>query len=406
MKILLVHQYYNTPETGGPLRSFYLARGLSLHGHEVHVITSNAGKSTQPIETEYTVHYLPVYYDNHLGFVSRLMAFTRFAWLAYNKALTIDGIDLCYAISTPLTVGWVARKLKSVRNIPYVFEVGDLWPEAPVQMGVLKTRLLIKAARRFEKGIYDNAEGLVALSPGIKNGILKSTTLSKVTVIPNMSDCRYYQLEPKDARLQSKFGVSKKLVVTYFGAAGRANHLEYLVEAAKYAKHTNSRLHFLIVAYGSELSRIKKLARSYELNNLDFLEYRNRDALRQVLNVTDVVYVSYADIPVLATGSPNKFFDGLAAGKLMVVNFKGWLKHIAEQHHFGYYVDPEKPEMLTELLTPLEQNREELLKYQNNARLIAETFFSRGLAVQKLLKFLSREDQPAVTEPEVYTLTA
>jgi hypothetical protein len=124
------------------------------------------------------------------------------------------------------------------------------------------------------------------------------------------------------------------------------------------------------------------------------------------LNVTDAVYVSYADVPVLATGSPNKYFDGLAAGKLMLINFKGWLKNITESHELGFYVDPTRPEVVSELMGPIALNRANLLKSQKKARAIAETYFSRELAVQKLLKSIDNEHQMVVNGFEVYTLTA
>ena len=172
MKVLIIHQYFNTPHSGGPLRSYYLARGLKSFGHEIEIITSHNQKTRLQKEIgDFKVHYLPVFYDNKLGFIRRILAFLKFAWLAYRKAITIDKIDLCYAISTPLTTGWVARKLKRRLGIPYVFEVGDLWPEAPVQMGVIKWPWLVSIIRRFEKSVYSNAEQLVALSPGIKEGI-------------------------------------------------------------------------------------------------------------------------------------------------------------------------------------------------------------------------------------------
>ena len=195
MKILIIHQYFNTPQTGGPLRSYYLAQGLASCGHEVEIITSHNHKNRLQREINgFTVHYLPVFYDNALGFTRRVIAFLKFAWMAYRKALTLDKIDLCYAISTPLTTGWVAKKLKLRCNIPYIFEVGDLWPEAPVQMGVIKSPWLIDALRRFEKSIYRQAKHLVALSPGIKEGIIKTCPQKIVTVIPNMSDCKFYSL--------------------------------------------------------------------------------------------------------------------------------------------------------------------------------------------------------------------
>ena len=139
MKILIIHQYFNTPHSGGPLRSYYLAHGLKSNGQQVEIITAHNQNATEVKQIDgITVHYLPVYYDNRLGFLRRIVAFFRFARLPYKKALEIPGIDLCYAISTPLSVGWIARKLKQVKGIPYIFEVGDLWPEAPIQMGVVK----------------------------------------------------------------------------------------------------------------------------------------------------------------------------------------------------------------------------------------------------------------------------
>lgn len=406
MKILIVHQYYNTPETGGPLRSYYLAKGLVQHGYEVEVITACNGSAKHTNHSGFKVHYLPVSYDNHMGFASRVSAFARFAWLAYKKALTIQGISICYTISTPLSVGWVAKKLKAARNIPYIFEVGDLWPEAPVQMGVLKQPWVINAIRRFEKSIYAGAKGVVALSPGIKKGVLNSEPKSTVTVVPNMADCQFFQMDAKNPQWENQFGVVGKMVVSYFGAAGRANHLEYLVDAAKVARVKNPQLHFLVVAYGSELKKIKTLAKAYGLDNLSFHDYRNRSELREIINVTDVVYVSYANVPILTTGSPNKFFDGLAAGKLLVVNFEGWLKQMVEKHQLGFYVNPEAPESLTEVLTPLVDNPSKLLLHQQNSRLIAETFFSRSLAIQNLVKFIDEESYAPIKESEVYTLTA
>ena len=327
------------------------------------------------------------------------MAFIRFARLAYRKAKLIPKLDLCYAMSTPLSVGWVAKRLKKTKGIPYIFEVGDLWPEAPIQMGVVKSSLAIQQLRKFEKSVYQDADSVVALSPGIRDGIRRSSPGSSVSIIPNMSDCQFYQIEAKDPQLELRFGVNDKTVVTYFGAAGRANHLEYFIEAAKASVEVNQSLHFLVAAAGSELNRIQNLASQYALNNLTFLPYCNRSELKKILNITDAVYVSYADVPVLATGSPNKYFDGLAAGKLMLVNFSGWLREITERHGLGYYVDPKQPIMLAKKLDVVIKDPAVLQKTQQNARMVAETFFSRALAVQKLLRTIGDEyvDLPKVT---------
>ena len=52
--------------------------------------------------------------------------------LVSKKTRTIKDVDICYATSTPLTIGLSALKIKKELGIPYYFEVRDLWPEAPV----------------------------------------------------------------------------------------------------------------------------------------------------------------------------------------------------------------------------------------------------------------------------------
>ena len=40
MRILYLHQYFNTPEMSGGTRSYEMARRMVAEGHEVHIITS------------------------------------------------------------------------------------------------------------------------------------------------------------------------------------------------------------------------------------------------------------------------------------------------------------------------------------------------------------------------------
>ena len=53
------------------------------------------------------------------------------------------------------------------------------------------------------------------------------------------------------------------------------------------------------------------------------------------MNVTDATFICYKPVPILETGSPNKYFDGLARGKLILVNFGGWIKEEIEAKRCG-----------------------------------------------------------------------
>ena len=407
MKILYIHQYFKTPEEGGSIRSYYLAKGLVDNGYEVEMITSYNGKRYKK-ETiaGIKVHYLPVYYDNSLGFWSRVSAFLKFIYATLRLIPTIQRPDICYAMSTPLTVGIIALWIKKRYGIPYYFEIGDLWPEAPIQMGFIRNPVVKYCLYWLEKTIYQRADKIIALSPGIRDSIESVVPEKDVYMIPNMADCSFFNMECKDSRFEETFQVKDKFVISYIGAAGKANHLEYLVEAAfACQQHGNLPVQFLVAASGSELERIKNMAQQKSLKNINFLPFQSKAGLKKMLNITDAIFISYADFPVLQTGSPNKYFDALAAGKLVILNTSGWLREITELNKCGFYYNPNENSFLRKLM-PYVGDSNLLFSSQKNARQVAEQYYSKELQIQKLLKVFNKSHQMKVKDDSAYILTA
>lgn len=389
MKVLYIHQYFRTPEEGGAIRSYYLAKGMVDNGIDVELITSHNKPYEEIKDIEgIKVHYLPVFYDNNLGFGKRILAFYKFMRLVRKKAREIKNIDVCYATSTPLTIGLSALKIKREFGIPYYFEVRDLWPEAPVQLGVIKSRFLKSYLEWLEKKVYKHADKIIALSPGIKEQIEWRQPHKIVEVIPNMSDVDFFRPETKTPELESLFDVKHKMVISYFGAIGASNHLEYLLAAANASLKANLPIVFLIIGIGSQTDKLKYLVKHFDLTNVRFIQFQNKHNLKRLLNVTDAAYVSFAKKPILETNSPNKFFDALASGKLIITNTKGWVKDICEKNNCGFYYDPNKPEEFVIQIQRFLQEKYQLQKFQLNARFVGETQFSRNAQVQKLMAIL------------------
>jgi glycosyltransferase involved in cell wall biosynthesis len=389
MKVIYIHQYFRTPQEGGAIRSYYLAKGLVENGIEVELITSYNKKSADfKVIDGIKVHYLPVFYENEQGFLSRLVAFFKFMYLAKKKAKEIGQADIVYATSTPLTIGLIALKIKQQLKIPYYFEVRDLWPEAPFQMGIIKNKYLKKYLKSLERKVYKHAEKIVALSPGIKAIIQSENPELEVEVIPNMSDVDFFVPEHKHPDLEELFDVKDKFVVSYFGAIGLSNHLEFLLAAANATLKTDLPVVFFIIGRGSELNKLKYLTKHFDLSNVRFLDFQNKYNLKRILNVTDAAYVSFAARPILETNSPNKFFDALASGKLIITNTRGWVTEICEANSCGFYYDPDQPEHFVEQLTPFVQNRVQLEVFQSSAREVGETQFARDTQVRKLVTLL------------------
>jgi glycosyltransferase involved in cell wall biosynthesis len=378
VKVLLLHQHFNTPEKGGAIRSYYLATALVAKGIQVTVIAAHNEKTyRKEIIENIEVHYLPVAYDNRFGFIARSNAFMKYVNWAVKLAGQFRDVDYCYAISVPLTVGLAAIWIKMRYKIRYIFEVGDLWPEAPIQLGFINNFVFAQALYALEKRIYKSAHAVVALSPAIKSAIEKKVPGKTVHLIPNMADCDFYHPEVKDPALENKFGVQGKLVVSYIGAIGVANGLDSFLECVNASRKAQLPVHFFMCGDGAELDRLKNHVQTLGLVNLTFLDFRNRDGVKELLNITDAAFISFKQVPILETGSPNKFFDGLAAGKLIIINFGGWIKQEIEATQCGFYYNPQHPMEFVKKLSAYLYEGGLLESAQTASRKLGEEKYSR-----------------------------
>ena len=406
-KLLYIHQYFKTPQEGGAIRSYYLAKGLVDKGYEVEMITShNETYYQEKFIDGIKVHYLPVPYRNEMGTVKRIMSFIKFVRKAKKLAKRLGRFERAYITSTPLTVGSIGLYLKKHLGLPFIFEVRDLWPKAPVEMGVFKNPLIIKLLYRYESRIYEQADKIVALSPGMRDWIKKVVPEKDVYMIPNMADCEFFSQELKDPKLMKFYHAEKPFVITYVGSIGMTNHLEFMLDIAEESKTRELNIDFKIVGQGSRVRDIKNLIRKKELSNVELISHQSKEGVRRILNVTDATYVCFNKMPVLSTNSPNKLFDSLASGKLTIVNTKGWTKDLVEKYKCGFYADPLKPKDFIAQLMPFLSEKDKLDGYKNNAREIAENLYSKRLQIEKLEGVLDNQHQIRISEDEVYILTA
>ena len=389
---MFLHQHFKTPSTGGALRSYYLAKALVDRNIRVTVITGYSGNTLKSEKIEgIEVYFLPVPYDNRFGFWKRSVSFLKYNIRAVNLAATIQDIDICYAISVPLTIGVAAYWLKQRYRIKYVFEVGDLWPEAPIQMGFVNNYLFKQVLYGLEKFVYKHAAAIVALSPAIQNSIEKKAPGKTVYLVPNMADTEFYRPAEKNESLLNKFGIPRKFVISYIGAIGLANGLDFYIECARASKQADLPVHFILCGDGALLNYFQRIVKQYQLSNFTILSFQDRQGVQDIMSVTDATFICYKPLPILETGSPNKYFDGLAAGKLIAINFGGWIKQEIEAEHCGIFIDPRDPTNFVRKLEPFVAVSSKLKECQQASRSLAESKYSRKILSEKFVEILMSE---------------
>jgi len=382
MKILYIHQYFKVPSEPGGTRSYWIAKELIKNGHQVTMITANpkaiVAKEVKSIDG-IKVIYLKEDYAQGMNIAKRMKAFLGFVFKSTREAFRENGVDLVIATSTPLTIGIPALLLKWFRGRKYVFEVRDLWPEVPIQMGAINNPLLIRAARYFEKTIYKNAEHVIALSPGMRDGVVKYIPKERTSMIPNMSKVTEFFPRKRNLQLMRQLGLKEETFkLIHFGALGVANGIETILDAAKLIKNDSS-IQFVFLGGGSTEKELMSICKKEGLDNVVFLPRTPMKETSEIVNFCDVSLVSFKDLPILYTNSPNKLFDSLSAGKPIIVNSAGWTKDMVEQCDCGYYVNPAIPSQLVDKIIHLKNDDEVLERMGANSRKLAETIFDRTI---------------------------
>ena len=90
----------------------------------------------------------------------------------------------------------------------------------------------------------------------------------------------------------------------------------------------------------------------------------------------------------MENSSPNKFFDALAMGLPVIVNFKGWIYNLIEIEKIGLFHPVEDHELLVENIEHLRKNLDQYYQMSRNSRRIAETKFDKNFIQEKLHAFL------------------
>jgi len=374
MQILYLHQFFITRAGMGGTRSYEFARRFVARGHRVRMVTAGEGHSTVD---GIDVVGVPGAYSDYMSATAssdrdRMLAFGRFAAAATAAALRGPRPDVIYATSPPLSIAVPALAAAARWRAPLVFEVRDLWPEAPIQMGALANPRLQRQARALERQAYQRARRVIALSPGIRDGVIATgVPAGKVVLVPNASDLDLFRPAPPPERF----------LVSYFGTMGEANDLSAVIEAARLLPDVP----FVLMGDGKRRAELQRSAPA----NVEFPgPAAGKEEVAALAARSSACLTFFKDVPVLATNSPNKLFDTFAAGRPAIVNMDGWMREVVEYHDAGIYVPAGDAAGLAEKLAWLRAHPEAVERMGRNGRALAERDFDRDLLAGRALAVL------------------
>ena len=371
MNILLVNHYAGSPLHGMEFRPYYLAREWVRAGHRVQIVAASwsHARSKQPEVAGEPVdecidgigyRWLPTppYQGNGLGRVRNIWAFLR--RLRQDSKMLVERLrpDVVIASSTyPFDI-WVARRIARMARAALVYEVHDLWPASPIELGGMSSRHpFIVLCQKAENDAYRDADLVVSMLPKVAGHMsAHGLDLKKLVIVPNGMTLEEWEGEatPLPADLTAAIAAARlagRTIVAYAGSHGLPNALDVLLAAAALLR--TEPIDFLLVGDGHEKHALVELAAAERLDNVRFFAPIAKTSVPTLLRSIDIAYIGWRKVPIYRFGiAPNKLMDYMMAGCAVLHSVEAGNDPVAEAG-CGLTVAPESPEAIAQGLREL-----------------------------------------------------
>lgn len=334
MRIILINHYAGSVHHGMEFRPYYLAKEWAKNGHDITIVAASYSHlrqnniDTEQLKEEFVdgIRYIWLPADKYVGnTVKRFKNMLQFVRQLYRHMAYLQALapDVVIASSTyPLDI-YPAYKLAKKTKAQFVFELHDLWPLSPMELGSMsKYHPFIMLIQYSENFWCKHVDKVISILPNAEE-YLKQHGLknNKFVCIPNGIVLEDYavvtELEPKYKNLCDALQYQGFFLIGYTGAHGVANALHVLLQAAAACEASNLPVRFLLVGQGQEKEQLKLLA--HNLNNVIFLDSIPKKQIHMFCRQMDCLYIGLQKQKLFEYGvSPNKLMDYMMAGKPIV----------------------------------------------------------------------------------------
>jgi glycosyltransferase involved in cell wall biosynthesis len=372
MNILLINHYAGSPYHGMEFRTYYMAREWVRAGHQVTIVASatshirarapELGGKDRLEEIIDGIRYLwfatPAYTGNGAKRVLNMASFVRRLYREGEALAARFRPDVVIGSSTYPMDMWPARRIANLSGARLVFEVHDLWPLSPMELGGMSARhpfiMMVQAAEDYA---YRKADAVVSMLPKVRK-YMESRGMAphKLHIVPNGIDPSEWNADGPElatpvAELFDQFKGEGKAVVGYAGTHGVANAMEVFIDAARLMQ--DQPVAFVLVGGGPDKPALQARAQAHGLRNVHFLDPVQKAQIPALLRRFDIAYIGAHRQPLYRFGiSPNKLMDYMMAGRLILSSIDAGNDPVAEAG-CGLTVRPEDPEAVVDGLREL-----------------------------------------------------
>ena len=287
----------------------------------------------------------------------RILDFLSFLFTGFVGGLLQGRGDVVTATSPQFFTAVAGWLLGTVRRVPFVFELGDIWPASIIALGAMKPGWGLRMMERLELFLYRKSTAIAALTPAFKKNLMdRGIDGDKVAVVMNGVELSRYGPRPRDVKLSQEWNIADSFVIGYVGTHGMAHGLQNVLDAAELLRN-KPRIRFLFVGDGAEKQSLEASARKRGLDDVIFQETKPKEMMPKVWSLCDVALVHLRDAPPMTEVIPSKIFEAMAMKlPLLLAAPMGDASRLITQECAGLCVPAEDPDALVAAILTLESD--------------------------------------------------
>jgi colanic acid biosynthesis glycosyl transferase WcaI len=362
MKIGIVTQWW-PPEPAAYI-PHDLANELTARGHSVRVLTGFPNYPNGKIYPGYkqrwneryqrdgvTVRRVPLYASHDASPARRAANYLSFSATSSVAALRyLADVDVIYTYLTPAPAAAAGTLLKTLRGIPSVIHVQDLWPESVTgssmmpdgRVGRTVDSLLHKAMRQ----LYQRTTSIAVIAPTMRDLVVeRGARADNVRVVLNWADETLFRPVEATAEARRAIGYRDRCTIMYAGTMGPLQNIEASVRAAAAVQDA---IDLVLVGSGIARDAAQKLMVELGATNIRFLDRRPASDMPVLYAAADYQLVTLRNLPIFHGTIPSKLQAALSCGSPVVTSVPGDCTQLVEEHGVGLASAPDDWRSLAE----------------------------------------------------------
>ncbi|MCO5119197.1 MAG: glycosyltransferase family 4 protein [Burkholderiaceae bacterium] len=406
------------PETNAPATRLHEhAIRWVRAGHQVTVITcapnfpegklfegyKNRWRQVETIDGIRVVR-VKTYITANEGFIKRTLDYMSFMVTGFVAGLFEKRPDIVVSTSPQFFCAVAGWALSSVRRLPWVFELRDLWPASIVAVGAMEHSPLIRMLERLELFMYRRADAVVPVTESFRDDLVsRGIDPRKIHVVINGVDLERYAPQPRDAALAWEFGLEGKFVVGYMGTHGMAHALDRVLDAAAMLRDRDE-IAFFFAGSGAMRDEIERQVAERRLDNVRMIPRQPKEAMPALWSLCDLALIPLRDTPVFSTVIPSKLFEAMGMGVPVLMSLpQGEATRIVEKTGCGIHVPPEDAQAMANAVAALAKNSSRMANLRAAAAAAAPDYSRTRQAFQMegiLGRMAASSDETSASDAE------